>query len=156
MTSCRAGAMNTSTRAPAVSHPSGTGGDVEAVDPERGAEIGANLGLLRLEPDAGGIGDPIDRVEEPDHARRIGETGRAYRLAQRDAGTGKRRLVPAEHGLGELDEQAAVRNACIALDSAGHGTEIVLSILGHAARTEQQGVAGRSIETLIERRYPRR
>ena len=100
--------MNTSTRAPAVSHPSGTGGDVEAVDPERGAEIGANLGLLRLEPDAGGIGDPIDRVEEPDHARRIGETGRAYRLAQRDAGTGKRRLVPAEHGLGELDEQAAI------------------------------------------------
>ena len=96
--------MNTSTRAPAVSHPSGTGGDVEAVDPERGAEIGACGRLLRFERNPGGVGDPVDRIEEADHAGRVDETGRADCLAQRGARTGKRRLFLAEHGLGKLDE----------------------------------------------------
>ena len=148
--------MNTSTRAPAVSHPSGTGGDVEAVDPERGAEIGANLSLLRLERDAGGIRHPVNRIEEADHAGRVSETRRAYRLAQRGAHTGKRRLVPAEHGLRKLDEQATMRDPRIALRSTDHRVQIVISIVGHAARTEQQSVTSRSIETLVERRYPSR
>jgi hypothetical protein len=47
-------------------------------------------------------------------------------------------------------------HAAIALDDAGDRIEIVSFTLGLAARTEQQGVAGRSIETSVECRDPGR
>ena len=100
--------------------------------------------------DAGRIGDPVDCVKQTDHASCIDETGRAYCLAQRGARTGKRRLVVAEHRFGERNEQAAMRNTAIALCPSRHRFQIVCSIVGHAARTEQQSVTGRSIETLVQ------
>src|SRR5260370_35840203 len=57
-------------------------------------------------------------------------------------------LVLAEHGFGEFDEQPAMGNAAVVLHRSRDGVQIVSSIVGHAARTEQQGVTGRSIATL--------
>ena len=47
-------------------------------------------------------------------------------------------------------------NAAIALPGPGDGRELVSPIVGLAARTEQQGMTGRSIETSVERRHARR
>ena len=135
---------------------SAASGDAETVEAERGAEVGARLRFFRFERDAGGVGDPVDRIEEADHPGRVGETGRTYRFAQRSARSGERPLVLAEYGFGEFHEQAAVRNAAIVLHRSGHRVQIVISIVGHAARTEQQGVTGSSIETLVQGGDPRR
>jgi hypothetical protein len=135
---------------------SGAGADVETVDAERGAEIGARLELFCFERDAGGIGDPVDRIKEANHPGRVGETGRTYCCVQCGARTGERLLVLAEQGFREFDEQTAVGNAAVILRGSRYRVQIVGSIVGQAARTEQQGVTGRSIETLVERRDPRR
>src|SRR5215472_2090641 len=46
-------------------------------------------------------------------------------------------------------EQPAVRHASIPCGRTGHSAQIIVSILGQAARTEQQSVTDGSIETLV-------
>jgi chaperonin GroEL len=55
-----------------------------------------------------------------------------------------------ENGFGEAHEQPGVRHASIPCGRTGHSAQIIVSILGQAARTEQQGVTGGSIETLVQ------
>jgi len=57
----------------------------------------------------------------------------------------------AKHCFRECNEPLAMRHTAAILRRSGHRTQIVTSIVGPAARTEQQSVTGRSIETLISR-----
>ena len=66
----------------------------------------------------------------------------------------QRYVVIPEHRFGKGDEEAAVRNPAVAVDNAGDRAEIIRPVMGGAARTEQQGMTGGSIETLVERRHP--
>ena len=50
----------------------------EIVDADGGAEIRRRLGLLVLERDTGGVGDPVDGVEQTRHSRRIGQRQAAH------------------------------------------------------------------------------
>jgi hypothetical protein len=91
-----------------------------------------------------GIGNPVDWIELPTTpAASATQTGPIA-----SARAGERVLVLAEHGFRE--SHAVPPSSCAAPVSA-FGSQVYYS---HAARTEQQGVTGRSIETLVERRYP--
>src|SRR6516162_4365984 len=81
---------------------SAAGADVETVETERGTEVGARLGLLRFERDAGRIGDPVDRIKQADNAGGVDEAGRAQSAHQPRACARERRIVLAEHGFGEF------------------------------------------------------
>ena len=49
-----------------------------------------------------------------------------------------------------------MRDASIIPHGSRYDSQIVSFIVGHTARTEQQSMTGRSIETLVERRNARR
>src|SRR5215472_10189915 len=74
------------------------------------------------------------------------KVGSPIRSCQR---AGQRHFVLIENGFGEAHEQPAVRHASIPCGRTGHSAQIIVSILGQAARTEQQSVTGGSIETLV-------
>ena len=136
--------------------PSGPVDNRELVQVERRAKIGARRSLLRLQRDAGGIGNPVDRVEEADNTRRVDQSRRAECHCQGMARSGQRGIFRAEHGYGKPDEEPTVRNLTVVIDRANDRFEVVGSIVDLAARTEQQGMAGGSIETSIECGDPRR
>ena len=131
-------------------------GNREAVEVEGRAKVGAGRCLLGLERDAGRVGHSVDRVEEADHTRRVGQPRWTQRRHQRVAGSRERRSVVAEHGFGKRHEEPAMRHAATALWAAGDRREIESLVVSPAARTEQQGMTGGSIETSVERRDARR
>ena len=137
-------------RAENANYRSGAGADSEAVEAERGAEISASPGFLGLKRDAGRVGHSVDRIEQADHRRGIDKPFWAQSPQQLGARAGQRRLVLIENGFGEAHEQPAVRHASIPCRRSGHSAQIIVSILGRAARTEQQSVTGGSIETLVQ------
>ena len=129
---------------------SGAGADSEAVEAERGAEISASLGSLGLERDAGRVRHSVDRVEQTDDRGGIDKPFWAQSPQQPGALAGQRRFVLIENGFGKAHEQPTVWHAGIPCGRTGHSAQIIVSILGQAARTEQQSVTGGSIETLVQ------
>ena len=132
----------------------GSHGYGEAVEIEGRAEVGARRRLFGLERDPGRVCDTVDRIEEADHPRRIDQSRCTQRLLHCAARPDQRYVVIPEHRFGKGDEEAAVRNPAVAVDNAGDRAEIIRPVMGGAARTEQQGMTGGSIETLVERRHP--
>ena len=137
-------------RAEKASCRSGAGADSEAVEAEHGAEIRASLSFLGLKRNAGRVRHSVDRVEQADDRGGIDKPFWAQSPQQLGARAGQHRLVLIENGFGEAHEQPAVRHASIPCGRTGHSAQIIVSILGQAARTEQQGVTGGSIETLVQ------
>ena len=128
----------------------------KAVDAEFGAEIGGPLEAFGVERDAGRVGDPVDCVEERDDGGGIDQRRVTETLAKGYACSRRPFIVVTENRLGEIDENCAMRYAAARGGSAEHRREIVGFALMPAARTEQLRMAGGSIETAVQRRYPRR
>jgi hypothetical protein len=131
-------------------------GNGKAIEIERRAEVGAGRRLLGLERDAGRVGHSVDRVEEADHTRRVDQSRRTQRRHQRPARSRERGIVVAEHSFGKGDQLVTFTYAAIALRGANDRREIVSLVVNPAARTEQQGMTGGSVETSVERRDARR
>lgn len=135
---------------------SGPVGNREPVEIERRAKVGADCRLLGLQRDPGRIGDPVDGVEEADDTCRVGQSRRAQCRRERVARSCQPVILFAKQSFGKPDQQVTMRHAGVVVGNAGDRLEIVSPVVGRAARTEQQGMTGRSIETSVERRYPRR
>jgi hypothetical protein len=86
----------------------------------------------------------------------IDQSRRPQQRLQRAACSHQGDVVTPEHRFGKGGAQSAERNSAVAVHGAGHSAEIVRLVMGQAARTEQQGMTGGSIETSVERRDTRR
>lgn len=93
------------------------------------AELAAQrLGLscrLCVERCPGGVGDPIDCIEEASYAGGVDQGGLTHRIHNISAGSGKPWIVGAKQGPGEIDQQCAIGNAGLAGRAArGDGLKV--------------------------------
>ena len=100
------------------------------------------------------VSDPRHHVEVGTHRhgidQNVGSSDRQEFVTYR--GQGPRLSFP--HGFGQSDEQITVSNSAITVPGAGDGFKGHLIVLMETAQTEQQRVAGRSVEALVELRGP--
>lgn len=101
------------------------------------------------------IGHPVDRIEGCRNPGGIDQRGVAKLAADLGLDCGKARVVDAEHGFCERDQQRAMRNVAVAR-GAGEQAQIVVFTFCLAAPTEQIRVGRGSIKALVEDRDPAR
>ena len=76
----------------------------EGVDAECGAEIGGEGDALRVERDAGCVGNPVDCVEKADDRGGIDERRVPDALAESCADSRQAHVVEIENSFGEIDQ----------------------------------------------------
>ena len=82
-----------------------------------------------------------------------------FRADQPDSALAKgRRLVPmpACDGVGQIDEESAMRHPGVAVTPACDDIEVALPVVGLDTLPERHRMRGRSVEALVYRGHPRR
>ena len=123
------------------------------VYPEVGAEVGADFCLRLLQGNAGRVGDFDDRLEDGDHGGGVHHGFVAEGCADRVPPCGEVVGV-GDRGFRERQQEPAVRHAALRL-GVDRGSVLVGLSSMRAAPTEQNQMAGRSIETSVEGGYAR-
>lgn len=108
-------------------------------------------GLLILERNPCRIGNTVDCVKQSAYAGSVDQRRRTKRVADNLPTYGEFAVGSADHGFRKSNEKRPVGNPAIALGLTDDGFQIDRFLAVFAARTEQAGVAGRSINALVYR-----
>jgi len=97
----------------------------------------------------------IDEAEVAGDDGRGNHGRRTHRAREGRARVVERMQIAADHGIGECKQFAAVLDAAVTVDMKDT-IELDVQLQGFATLTEDMGVPGGSVKTLVQRGHPRR